>query len=304
MNGKHQFALILLNLVTLFTVQSCSKNPRAVFEGSSTLEATEIIVSVKTGGTVVEKAVEEGSLAESGQVLVRIETEKAELQRRQLVAGLAELRLNLQNAERAAVLAKETFDAMEKKYTRIRSLRDENSVSQQQYEDVETAYRAAKTQYENTATSLQALKAKEEQIRLQIELADSQLRDAVITAPIRGTVLQTYVERGEIARPGGAVVSLADLSRMWIKIYIQEGVLGKIHLGDEATLKISSAPTNTFKGKVTWISAKAEFTPKIVQTKDARSDLVYAVKIEVPNPDGILKIGMPADVVIPGNFKK
>jgi HlyD family secretion protein len=277
---------------------SCSTKQKPVFEGSSTFEATEIVVSAKTAGTVLDMAVQEGDTVREGQVIARVETEKTDLQKRQLFAGLSELRLNIQNAERAAELAKETFEAADKKFSRIRSLRDDNSLPQQQFEDAETGFKAAKTQNENAAASLNALRSKEEQVRLQIELADSQLRDATVLSPIRGTVLETYVDRGEIARPGGAVASLADLSRMWIKIYIKESELGKIRLNDEAVMKISSDPHREFRGRITWISQKAEFTPKMVQTRDARSDLVYAVKIEVANPDGALKIGMPGDVVL------
>ena len=277
---------------------SCSTKQKPVFEGSSTFEATEIVVSSKTAGTVLEMAVQEGDTVREGQVIARIETEKTDLQKKQLLAGLNELRLNIQNAGRAAALAKETYDAADRKFSRIRSLRDDNSLSQQQYEDTETGFKAAKTQNENAAASLKALRSKDEQVRLQIELADSQLRDATVLSPLRGTVLQTYIDRGEIARPGGAVASLADLSRMWIKIYIKERELGKIRLNDEAALKISSDPHREFHGRITWISQKAEFTPKMVQTKDARSDLVYAVKIEVANPDGVLKIGMPGDVIL------
>jgi HlyD family secretion protein len=277
---------------------SCSTKQKPVFEGSSTFEATEIVVGAKTAGTVLEMAVQEGDTVREGQLIARLETEKAELQKRQLVAGLAELRLNIQNAARASALARETFDAMERKFNRIRSLHEGASVSEQQYEDAETGYKAARMQNENAAASLKALRSKEEQVRLQIELADSQLKDAAVLAPIRGTVLETYVDRGEIARPGGAVATLADLSRMWIKVYIKEEGLGRVRLNDEADLEIGSDPGRKFKGRVSWIAGKAEFTPKMVQTRDSRSDLVYAVKIEVSNPDGVLKIGMPADVVL------
>jgi HlyD family secretion protein len=298
MNRLSRIRHILPVIFIALACASCSKKQKPVFEGSSTLEATEILVGSKTAGTVVEMAVQEGDTVSEGQVIAQIETDKILLQKKQLQAGLAELRLNIRNAERSAELARETFEAAEKKFGRIRSLRDSSSVSQQQYEDAETAFKAARTQNENAATGLKALKAKEDQLVLQVDLADSQLQDATVASPIRGTVLQTYVDRGEIARPGGPVASLADLGRMWIKVYIKESELGKIRLNDEAALKISSDPKREFRGKVTWISEKAEFTPKMVQTRDARSDLVYAVKISVPNPDGVLKIGMPADVVL------
>jgi len=296
MNRFHGFGRMVPLIAIL--AASCSTKPKPVFEGSSTFEATEIVVGSKAAGTVLEMAVQEGDTVREGQVIARVETEKTDLQRRQLLAGLKELGLNIQNAERAAALARESFDAAEKKFNRIRALREDSSLSQQQYEDAETGFKAARTQDENAAASLKALRAKEEQAKIQLELVDSQLRDATVLSPIRGTVLETYIDRGEIARPGGALAILADLSRMWTKIYLKEKELGRIRLNDEAALKIGSDPERAFKGRICWISDRAEFTPKVVQTKDARSDLVYAVKIEVANPDGILKIGMPVDVVL------
>ena len=287
---------VLLWVILLGT--SCSRKQKPVFEGSSVLEATEILVGAKTAGTVVALEVQEGDSVAEGQVLAKIDAEKIELQKRQLAAGLSELRFNIRNAERAVELARETFEAAEKKFGRIRALHGEASVSQQQYEDAETGFKAAQTQFENAATSLEALRAKETQVEIQQELAESQIRDATVTAPISGTAVQVYIDRGEIARPGGPVVSLAYLTLMWIKVYVKESGLGRIRLNDRAALTVGSWPDRVFTGRISWISPKAEFTPKMVQTKDARSDLVYAVKIELPNPDGVLKIGMPADVRI------
>ena len=101
---------------------------------------------------------------------------------------------------------------------------------------------------------------------------------------------------GGFAMPGKPVVQIATMNEMWIKVYISETDLGKIKLDEEAELKIDSYPDRTFAGRVSWISPRAEFTPKNVQTKEARVDLVYAVKVILENPKGILKIGMPADV--------
>ncbi|MDM7926032.1 MAG: efflux RND transporter periplasmic adaptor subunit [bacterium] len=277
----------------------CSRKPAPAFEGSGVLEATEVTVGAKTAGTVDSLAVKEGDSVGRGDVLCVIETEKLLLQKRQLAAGLNEVRLNIQNARRAADLAEESFRAAEKEFERIRALHGESSVSQQQFEDAETGFLAAKTQWENSRTSLQALASKEEQVRLQLELAESGLDDATLRSPLSGVVTQLYVDRGEIARPGGPVASVADLERMWIKVYVKETDLGRVKLNSEAVIRVDSAPGREFKGRVSWISQKAEFTPKMVQTKDARSDLVYAVKVEVANPDGTLKIGMPADVTIP-----
>ncbi|MCI0515681.1 efflux RND transporter periplasmic adaptor subunit [candidate division KSB1 bacterium] len=294
-NGRQALSLLILGALNL---TGCAQKPTHTLSFSGTLEATEVLVSAKSAGTVEALWIDEGDTVQVAQQIAQLDTEKIYLQKKQLLAGLDELRLNLQNAQRGIGLAKDNLTNMEKKYQRLKSLLAENSVTQQQFDDLETALKAAQTQYENAGTSLKALKAKEAQVRVQLELVQSQLRDTKIFSPLAGTVIEKYLELGEIARPGGAVANLADLKRMWIKIYLKETELGKIKLNDQVEIKISSVPTRGFPGRITWISARAEFTPKMVQTKEARADLVYAAKVAVANPDGILKIGMPADVEV------
>ncbi|MDZ7331370.1 MAG: efflux RND transporter periplasmic adaptor subunit [candidate division KSB1 bacterium] len=276
----------------------CSKRESEELSGSGILEATEILISAKSAGTLIEMPVAEGIVVSAGQMIAQIDTEKIYLQKKQLIAAWTELKLNLQNAQRGVDLARENLENIKKKYQRIKALLEENSATQQQYDDIFTAYQAAQVQYDNAMTSLKALRAKEDQLVAQLELIESQLRDTKITAPITGTIIEKYVEQGEIARVGGPIVSMADLQKMWIKVFFKEPALGRIKLNSPAEIRISAYPDRSFPGRVSWISPRAEFTPKTVQTKEARSDLVYAVKIEVLNPDGVLKIGMPADVVI------
>ncbi len=282
----------------LLSALACSRKHTDVITGSGNLEATEVLVSSKATGQILKLFVEEGSEITVGQVIAVVDTEKTFLQKQQLLAGLDELKLNIQNAQRAVVLAGENLANVQKKYERLKTLLAENSATQQQYDDVETAYKAAEINSQNAKTSLQALRAKEQQIQAQLALTESLLRDAHIISPITGTVLEKYVEQGENIRLGSPVVNLANLQNMWIKIYLSEVELGKVKLGSSADLSISAFPERSFPGKVTWIAAKAEFTPKNVQTKEARADLVYGVKVTVANPDGVLKIGMPAEVVL------
>ena len=296
MNRSKKYGVILkVLLIGLWVLSGCSKNHQNDMSGSGILEAREVQVSSKAAGQVTQIAVREGDTVNEGQLIARLDMEKAEIQRKQALAGLQELRLNLTNARRAVSLAKDALDNVDKKHERFSALLAEGSVTQQQFDDLDTALKAAQTQYENAKTTLLSLNAKEEQVLAQIELLDSQIRDGDIIAPVSGTVIERYVERGEVTRPGGPIVSIADLQNMWLKIYLKEESLGKIHLGSSATVTTASA---TLAGRVTWISPKAEFTPKNVQTKEARADLVYAVKIEIENRKGLLKIGMPVDVVI------
>jgi HlyD family secretion protein len=242
--------------------------------------------------------VEEGDAVQAGQTIALVDSEKTFLQNKQLLAGMQELRQNRLSAQRSAALAREQYENTDKKYQRLKSLLAEGSSTQQQYDDVELALKAAQTQHENARTMLMALDAKEAQLSAQLELIGSQLKDYRVIAPITGTVIDKYVESGEIARPGGPVVNLADLTRMWIKIYLKETDLARIRLNGGAELRVTAYPQQIFPGRIAQIADKAEFTPKNVQTREARADLVYAVKIMVDNPEGILKIGMPADVIL------
>lgn len=290
------FYLVIFEIFLFVVFNGCSDKRNNTLTGSGTLEATEILISSKTIGTVMDLLVKEGDNVVANQLIALVDTQKIYLQKKQLLAGLNELQLNLENASRAIDLAGDNFENIEKKYNRIKTLFEAKSVTQQDLDDVETAYKAAKIQYETVSTNLKVLRSKRAQLKTQLELIDSQLQDAQITSPTQGTIIEKYIEQGEIARTGGPVVTIADLKKIWIKIYFKENELGKIKLNANADIRISSFPDRSFPGRISWISPKAEFTPKMVQTKEARSDLVYAVKIEIENQEGILKIGMPADV--------
>ncbi len=290
------------SLVVMVLLSACHKENKTDVSGSGTMEATEVMVSSKSAGTIVKLAVHEGDRVGKGEVLALIDSEKVVLQEKQLLAGIEELRLNTINARRGADLAKESLENVNKKYQRVHALWQAGSATQQQYEDVDNGLKAAQTQYDNALTSLLALQAKQAQLQAQLGLVRSQLSDTRVLSPIDGTVVETFVEEGELARPAGPVANLADLQHMWVKIYITEKELGQIRLDGPARLFISSRPEQAFPGRITWISPKAEFTPKNVQTKEARADLVYAVKISVDNPDGVLKIGMPVDITIAPAF--
>jgi HlyD family secretion protein len=294
---KNRF-LLLLWIALVLGMTACTDKKLGGLAGSGTLEATEVLLSSKSAGTVLLLMAREGDTVQEGRLIAQIDSEKVFLQKQQLSAGMEELRLNMINAQRAAQSARDNLENVAKKFQRIKSLWQDSSATLQQYEDLETAHKAAQTLYENARTGYDALLARRAQLDAQMGLVNSQLADGRILAPISGTVLETYVEKGEIARPAGPVAKLADLQHMWIKIYLTEMELGRAKIGQPADLQIASMPDKKFPGQVTWISPKAEFTPKNVQTKEARADLVYAVKIAAENPDGVLKIGMPADVYL------
>lgn len=229
---------------------------RSRIEGSGTIEVTEIEISSKLAGRVVNLPAVEGTEVRKGTLIVRLDYEELSAQR---LSALA----NLGNTE--------------KNVRRIRDLYRSGSVSKRDLDNAETAYQVARGSY---------------------DLVSASIGNAVIYSPIDGTVLETNLEVGEMAFPGTPIVTIADLKRPWIHIYVNEKKLGFVKLNQRALISVDSFPGKDFEGRVISISNKAEFTPKTIQTKDERVKLMFAVKIAIDNPEMHLKPGMPADAVI------
>lgn len=173
--------------------------------------------------------------------------------------------------------ARANFENATRNFTRVRDLYGTGSVSKRDLDNAEAAYRVAKAAYN--------------QVNATID-------NAVIYAPIGGIVLDTNLEVGEMAFPGTPILTLADLTRPWMYLYVNEKKLGLVKIGQKVKIYIDSFPGKAYQGKVVSISNKAEFTPKTVQTKEERVKLVFAVKVAIDNPDLSLKPGMPADAEI------
>jgi HlyD family secretion protein len=286
-------ALILI--MTGITAWACSRSQGENFAGSGTLEATEVELSALLAGRVFRVIPHEGDMVDEGDTVVVLDTEQFELQREQLEKGLAELELGIKQAAQGVKQANIAYDAIEKNYNRILNLYEKNVATQSQYDEVKAKYDAAKAQLKQARLARESLLAKRETLKAQMKLINWQIQEGVIKASISGQVLERFIQPGEVVRQGQAVLTLADLSVMKMKVYLAEPDMGKIKLNDIMKVKVDAFPQITLDGTVVWISPEAEFTPKNVQTRDARAELVYAVKLEIENPDGDLKIGMPAD---------
>jgi HlyD family secretion protein len=176
---------------------------------------------------------------------------------------------------------------------------EKGSANRQQYDQAETRYRQAGLAAAMARSSLRAAEADLSRIGASIRVIEKQLRNCSPASPLEGTVLTTYTDPGELVAAGKALVRIASLDTVWVKIYLPPGDLTGLKLGDEALVDPEDGRDEPLRGTVSWISPEAEFTPKNVQTKEARADLIYAVKITIPNPDQELKIGMPVMVRIP-----
>jgi HlyD family secretion protein len=290
--------LICVALGGLVLAGGCGREKPPGFAGSGTLEATEVTVSAQTSGQVLRLLKDEGDAVAAGDTLARIDVEKLELQRGQLMASLDEIRAGRKPANEVVRQAADNLENLEKTYRRIAGLFEKGTATQQQYDDASTRYRLAQSQHESAKAQEKTLDAREATARASIALLDRQIRDGAVTAPLAGVVVEKYVERGEVVPAGGSILKIADTKEFWLKIYIGEKDLGLFRLGSGVRVHVD-ALQEPLAGLVSWVSPEAEFTPKNVETKDARAELVYAVKVTVQNPPDVLKIGMPAEVHLP-----
>jgi HlyD family secretion protein len=312
-------SFILLLSVGLW---GCGNNNNGAIEASGTLEATEVKVSAKVPGQIETIRVQEGSEVKTGDTLVILDRSTLSLQWKQAQAGFevadAQYRLllngarseDLQVAEEALKQAGATFKSSSDDYARMKQLLATNTVTQKQFDDADSRFTIAKAQLSSAEQNLgklrkfarpedlAAARARAGQAKATADLLAKQLSDAVIIAPVAGTITHKPFEEGELAGAGSVIATISRLDKMDLMIYVNETELGRVKLGGSADVSIDAYPKRIFSGKVIYISPIAEFTPKNVQTKEDRTKLVFGVKLEVGNQDRVLKSGMPADAVV------
>ena len=306
--------------VLLFLV-ACEEPETGVW-GSGTVEATEVTLSAQAQGELVSIGAREGDRVEKGDVLAQIERDDMELQLEQaeqrLEAANAELDLllagarseDLTQAEAQLEQAEQALELARKSYERTQRLSETGSATQSDLDRAETEFKQAQARVSSARAQgeklqnmarpeeVRASRARIAEARAGVERVRRRLSDTVVEAPRAGTITTRAREAGEYVGPGTPLFTLADLSTVYLTIYVPEPSLGRIALGRRAEVFVDGMPERTFEGRVTRIAEEAEFTPKNVQTQDARAQLVFAVEITIDNSEGIFKIGMPADARI------
>ena len=320
-------AVILLGLLaTIRYFNSRADNGRITASG--TIEATEVTIESKVAGRIEQLLVDEGDRVAEGRLLVQIERREVEAQVRAAEAQVEAARANLSNleagsreqeikkAEAALEEAQANLERTRIDRDRLDRLHNDKVVSDQEWERARTANDVAVAKEREAREHLDLLKAgtrrhlieasRGEFRRAQaaLDLVQAQLDDTRLTAPLAATVLLRNREKGELATPGTPILTLGDLDHLWVSIYVKETDLGKVKLGGEAEIGVDSFPGKKYRGKVTHISNKAEFTPKTIQTKEERVKLVFEVKVAIENQNGELKPGQPADVELSVQEKK
>jgi HlyD family secretion protein len=282
-------------------LSSCGKGDNTN-EASGTFEATETIVSAEANGKILALNINEGDQLEKGQKIGAIDSTQLHLSKLQLKqSGKAILSGRPDSRIQIEALQKELENAVKDK-KRIENLVKGNVASQKQLDDAN--YRIAIIQSKIDAlgsqlsTTTNNLNEQSGTVGIQLAQVEDQIKKCNITNPVSGTVLAKYANVYEMATIGKPIYKIADLSTIKLRAYITASQFAKIKIGNSVKINVDAeeGKSKTYSGTIEWINSKAEFTPKTIQTKDERANLVYAVKIRVQN-DGALKIGMYGDVV-------
>ena len=294
-------AILLAMAMLLPSMSSCRRKKKHA-DAYGVFEATEIIVSSESNGKLLSFDVKEGDTYEKGEEIGLIDTTQLYLQMMQLDASMKAAMTRRPDIPSQIQTLQDKLITLEKEKARVANLVAANAAGSKQLDDIEAEITMTKSQLEATKSMLgtqdRAVLGEIEAMRFQRLQAETAIASCHIKAPITGTVLKKYIEPNELAFQGKPLFKMADLTNMFIKVYITEDMLSDVKLNQDAVIRIDSQKEKVkkFDGKVSWISPKAEFTPKMIQTKNERVNLVYAVKIAFIN-DGSAKIGMPGDVV-------
>ncbi len=279
-------------------LSACSNNHSGPL-GSGLVEGTQLVISAEATGRLLALYVDEGSNISEGDTIALIDTVDVALRLMQARAAKNASAAKLRMAELAVDQAAIAHDLAAKELRRIEQLMTSGTANQQQLDMAEHAFEQAGLARNQAEASLAASKAELESATAAENLLFRQFENCFPTAPTSGLISKKYVESGELIGPGRPLVELIKLDTVWVKIYLNSADIATIKHGQKAFIDIEDGSTPPLEGFVTWISDQSEFTPKNVQTKEARADLVFAVKITIANADGKLKIGMPVSVKIP-----
>jgi HlyD family secretion protein len=298
----------LLFLALGLTIVGCSGRDPDTITASGTIEGTDVTIAAEVAGKVMTRRVDEGSRVNRGDTLLTIDDTDYKIQLRQALANAqaseAQFTMTKVGPRKEDIAQAEiAYRHAEENFRRMEGLIDSHAVTQSQYDDARAQYIATQQAYEkqihgSRPEEIETARARRDQAEAQVDQLRKKVHDCTILSPTTGVVTLKSVEPGEYVTVGASLLRITYLDTVKLTIYVGETQLGNVRLGQKAKIAIDTYKDRTFDGDVSYISQVAEFTPKNVQTTEERSKLVFAVKIELHNPDGILKPGMPADATL------
>lgn len=282
---------------------AASCGTEAEFDAQGTFEATEVVVSSEATGRILNFEVEEGMAVEANQMVAAIDSVQLHLQRKQLVAQQSALLGSRPDMKKQVAALREQIAKQNEELRRVENMLKDGAATKKQKDDIEAQIKILESQLDATLSTLDkntsTINNNSAALEAQIAALDDRISKCRVISPVGGTVLVKYAEAGELASVGKPLMKIADLDNIYLRAYFTSDQLANIKLGDEVKVvaDFGGEERYDYTGRVAWISSESEFTPKTIQTKDSRANLVYAVKIAVEN-DGRLKIGLAGEVIL------
>jgi HlyD family secretion protein len=295
----NRYIILCLALAALL----CGCKTQNEFDATGTFEAESVTISAETSGRILEFDVREGESVRAGESVCVIDSAAFVLQRRTLAAQQKALLAGKPDTQKQLGSLREQISKQQREVERLKSLVGAGAATSKQLDDATAGLRVLQSQYDATLSSLQGSNAGVDGnvavITTQMEQADYNIDKCRVTAPVGGTVLTKYMQAGEYAVPGKPLLKIADLEQMYLRAYFTSDQLSRIGIGQKVKViaDFGGEETYSYEGTVSWIASESEFTPKSIQTKNSRANLVYAVKIAVKN-DGRLKGGVYGEVIL------
>ncbi|MFV5700898.1 HlyD family secretion protein [Flavobacterium sp. XS2P12] len=287
----------IFTFLILTSLISCTKNNEKA-DGYGNFEAIEVTISAEANGKIDFLKLEEGDVLEPNTQVGLIDTTQLYFNKQQLIASKSTIFSKSKNVLSQTNVLREQLKTTLIEQKRIQNMFAENAATKRQVDEIIGRVNVLNEQIKSVGTQNAPIVNEVQSIDVQIEKINDQIQKSKIINPIKGTVLAKYSEPNEVTSFGKPLYKIADISEMTLRVYISETQLAQIKVGQNVTVKIDSQKDmKSYPGTISWIASSAEFTPKIIQTKEERANLVYAVKVKVKN-DGSLKIGMPAEMWI------
>lgn len=287
----------ILILLAVFIISSC-REKAAEADAYGNFEATEVMVSSETNGKILRFTPSEGSEIKKGEIIAIIDTTLMALQRNELEAAMRGIQTKLNSIEAQNDILRQQIKNIEVNIDRTEKMLKDNAATFKQMDDLTGQKAVIEKQIAANNSQKASVKSELEVNGAKKATIDEQISRAIVKSPIDGTLIQKYSEEGELTGSGKPLAKIADIGMMHLKVYVSGARLGDIRTGQECIVRTDAGEKDfrNFSGIVSHISPKAEFTPKIIQTKEERVTLVYAVTIDVEN-DGTLKSGMPGEAI-------
>ena len=288
-----------ITLIAVLALVSCSNNED--YNATGIFEANTVTVSAETSGKLLEFNIDEGDSIATGQEVGLIDTTLLSLQQKQIKSQMASTEKSSPNIAAQAAALRSQIAHQEEECDRVSRLLADGAATKKQHDDANARLRTLRGELQGLLSSLDnsrsSITESASALQYQREQVEEQIRKSRIIAPITGTVLQKYAEQGEYASPGRPLFRMANLNDIYLRSYFTASQLAHIKIGQKVTVIADFGGDEQYEypGTITWIAQESEFTPKSIQTKDSRANLVYAVKIAVKN-DGRLKLGQYGEV--------